>query len=229
MSTPKLRKQGMVVGIVLLVLIIGAGIAMYSIIGGPTPPVFGSDETELTEDTDTSTASVWQTLFITNKDVTTYWVNPPETYKISLFGTPTGKTSDFKQVAKMQNAIYMKVDSDKQIQSWEFSCQETMTVHDYQGNQLATIVDSQMVNANGQSANVGKKTAVTSATITGDQLQSILTGAGIQPATVATPYQIRITLSNINLKLTYTDGQTQDLSTSEGTEENILRWVIAII
>ncbi len=162
-----------------------------------------------------SSGLIWQSLYVTNKDGTSYWANAPEQFNLlAILGSPSGSGEDFTEIQSMQNNIYMNI--AQPCSTWSFSCQETITVTDQSGNILATIADASSVNANGQSVPAGENVWVTGASVSGEQLQQIINlGAG--------NYYFTISLANINLTL---DGQ--NLSAQSASDANTLAWLIQV-
>lgn len=217
MNNKTMRK--LTVGIFVIVLLGAFSYALMQAVGqvqsqyaDPNQPPW--NENEQTEFSNPANkADVWQALFVINQDDTTYWANAPEPFSLaSILGSQNGK--DFKTVESIQNNIYMKLQDP--ANAWSFSCQETITVRDENGDLAAIIVDNQSVNANGQSAPAGQNLWVTGATVTASQLQSILN-------LPAGTYTFTVTLQNINLSV---DGM--QLSAVAGTSQNVLSWKIQI-
>jgi hypothetical protein len=164
--------------------------------------------------------TVWQSLYVTPTQGQPYWANAPKQFDfMAILGSPTGNGDDFTEVQKLQNNIYMNL-AVEGVSTWAFSCQETITITDEQGNFIATIVDSQTVNGNGQSVAANTNAWVQGASLTGQQLQNVLN-------LPAGTYYFTVTLNNINL-LINVNGQQQQLSALPGTDENVLSWLIQV-
>ncbi len=186
----------------------------------PSPP-----PTPTLATTPTLSAFVWQTLYVTNLDGSTYWVNPPKpTNPLAIWASPNKDASNFKQISYLQNNIYMKIDSAKTVQSWMFSAKETIAVTDLNGNIKGTIANDATVSKNGGSVANGQNTYVLGASLTAQQLQPLIRNI----VSYGTPHYFVIKLSNIQLQLTFTDGSGQTLSASGGDASNTLAWLIAI-
>jgi hypothetical protein len=167
-----------------------------------------------------SYGTVWQSLYVTPTQGQSYWANAPKPFDfMAVLGSPSGNGDDFTEVKTLQNNIYMNLETEG-VSTWTFSCQETITVTDNQGNFIATIVDAQTVNGNGQSVDANTNAWVTGASLTGQQLQNVLN-------LPAGTYNFVVTLTNINLSITV-DGQQQQLSALPGTDENVLSWLIQV-
>jgi hypothetical protein len=168
--------------------------------------------------------TVWQTLYVTNVDGSSYWVNAPKPFSLgSIFGY-SSSAAQFQKVSTMQNNIYMSI-SQGGITSWTFSCHETITINKNSGTYgvpgavISTIADS-AVNANGQSITPNTNTWVTGASLSATNLQTVLN----QPAGT---YDFVITLSNINLTITV-NGQQYTFTAPSGTSQNVLVWLITV-
>jgi len=169
----------------------------------------------------TVSADVWQTLYVTNKDGSSYWVNPPKAFNpLALFGAPDKDASQFKQVSTLQNNIYLKVDSSKQVTSWMFSAKETIGIYNSNGFEVGTIAKDATVNGNGGSLVNGANTWVLGASISADQLEPL-----VEKITRTQCYFV-IKLSNIQLALTFSDGSTELLTADYGNADNTLAWLI---
>jgi hypothetical protein len=168
----------------------------------------------------TVTAEVWQTVYVTNIDGSTYWVNPPKPFALALLGSPDKDASHFKQVKNVQNNIYMKISSDKTVQSWLFSAKETIGIYNENGFEVGTIAKDATVNKNGYSVVNGQNTWVLGSSISAIQLEPL-----IEKVTRTQCYFV-IQLSNIQLSLSFTDGTTEMLTADYGNVDNTLAWLI---
>jgi hypothetical protein len=180
-----------------------------------------SQKTSISSSTGSS-GTVFATLFIKNQDDTSYWVNAPQSFNVaSIYGSPSGSGSDFTEISSMQNNIYMNINPSDTVSSWTFSCQETILLADTSGNTVATIAGAKTVNANGQTLPSEQNVWVTGATVTDQELQTILN----QPHG---NYYFVIELANINLSLTI-NGAAQTLSSNAQTSNsNTLSWLIQV-
>ncbi len=159
---------------------------------------------------------VFQGLFVTNTDGSTYWANADKPFNLAALLGSDG--DNFAEVQTVQNNIYMNI-KEQDVTAWSFSCFETITVKDSSGAVIDTVA-SQTVTAQGQSAEANQNIWVTGASFSANDFMSILN----QPAGT---YTFMVTLSNINLQLTV-NGQTQSLSAPSGSSENVLSWTIQI-
>jgi hypothetical protein len=182
----------------------------------PTPPA----ETP-TPPTPRVNAEVWQTMYVTNGDGSTYWVNPPKPIALALFGSPTGSASDYNLVSKLQNNIYMKLNTEKPVSSWMFTAKETIAITDLNGNILGTIANDATVTKSGNAVPNNQNVWVLGSSLTASQLQPL-----INKVTYGQCYFV-IKLSNIQLALTFNDGTGQTLSASGGDAQNTLAWLIS--
>lgn len=173
------------------------------------------------------TATVWQSLFITNKDNTKYWANAPKPFTLaSIFGSASGNGDDFNEIASEQDNIYMNL--PQTCDSWTFSCQETIMLTDTSGTTIGYFQNMDKsstpvtVNANGNflASQVGQNVWVAGSTINETTLQSVLA----QPVG---NYYFVVTLANINLTLTV-NGQQSVLTYATATSDNVLAWLIQI-
>jgi hypothetical protein len=178
----------------------------------PSPPVVTP--------TPAVVAEVWQTVYVTNVDGSTYWVNPPKPFVLSLLGSPDKDASHFKTVSNIQNNIYMKINSQKQVQSWMFSAKETIGIYNENGFEVGTIARDATVNQNGYSVANNQNTWVLGASMTANQLEPL-----IEKVTRTQCYFV-IKLTNIQLALTFTDGSTTLLTADYGNVDNTLAWLI---
>jgi hypothetical protein len=199
---------------VIVLFYLGSGLANAS----DEPPV--GELTPVNSGTGGSSyGTVWQSLYVTPTQGQSYWANAPKPFEfMAILGSPSGNGDDFTEVKTLQNNIYMNLAEG--VSTWTFSCQETITINDEQGNFVATIVDAQTVNGNGQSVDANTNSWVTGASLTGQQLQTVL---NLPTGT----YNFVVTLNNINLSITV-DGQQQQLSALPGTDENVLSWLIQV-
>jgi hypothetical protein len=166
-----------------------------------------------------SYGTVWQSLYVTPTQGQSYWANAPKPFDfMAVLGSPSGNGDDFTEVKKLQNNIYVNLPVESS--TWTFSCQETITITDEQGNFVATIVDAQTVNKQGQSLPANSNDWIEGASLTGQQLETVLN-------LPAGTYNFVVTLTNINLSITV-DGQPQQLSALPGTDENVLSWLIQV-
>lgn len=175
--------------------------------------------------------TIWQSLYITNNDGTTYWANAPAPFSLaSITGAPVG-SSNFDTVVSMQNNIYMNVNITD-VTAWTFSCQETIYLTTTSGTvigylsqsgstaSLSTTASSFTVNAEGSSLLANANQWVTGATSTAASIQSFLG----QPSGT---YYLCIALANISIQITNPSG-TQTLTGSTPTSQNVLQWEIKI-
>jgi len=181
----------------------------------PTPPV------ETPTPTPAVSAEVWQTLYVTNSNGGTYWVNPPKPITLALFGSPTGSQSDLTLVSTLQNNIYMKLNTQKPVASWAFSAKETIAVTDLNGNILGTIVNNVAVTENGVAVPNNQNVWVLGSSLSAFQLQPLISHI----AGYGQCYFV-IKLSDIQLNLTFNDGTGLALSASGGDAQNTLKWLV---
>jgi hypothetical protein len=182
---------------------------------------------------------VWQSLYITDQDGSSYWVNPVTPNNLAeIYGENTA-ANQFYEVASETNTIYMNVNASG-VTAWTFSCQETITLRTTStpsnpsgtligyGTQtgLSSTPSSFTVNANGKSVPQGQTVQVTSdQPISESGLQNWLDLPG--SITNAGDYYFVVTLSNISLTLTV-NGQTATLTNQTPTSQNVLTWFIHI-
>jgi len=226
--------------LLIIVIVVGGYLTYASYVSGqppgnsiplatptPTPILPGESPTPAPTSTTgtTGTGTLWQSLLITNKDGSTYWVNAPQPFALqSIFGAQAG-TTNFNQVASESNGIWVKLDpSLGTISSWQLSCQETISITDTSGNIVGNLVNGANVNANGYSLATGSNQVLTSC---GQIKASDVTNeiSGVAPTTSGTQYNFEVTLSNIQLILNTSNGQVT-LTASSGTQQNTLVWPI---
>lgn len=206
--------------IALVILLVVGGIGVYQLFF--VHPKHTSTPTPLTS----SLAQVWQTLFITNKDGSSYWVSPVQPFNLiaaleSLLGSQSGTGSDFNTVATMQNNIYMSV-NETGVSAWTYTCSETIQLWNMQGNPISTIVNNAPISNSSQEAvPMGQSIWITGATVPASNLQTLF-------AEPAGQYYFVITLANPTLTLTV-NGQSQTLtSATTPTPNNTLQWLVKL-
>jgi hypothetical protein len=220
-----MKKLIVIATIFLIACLVGIGYYAYTIYGtggggggggGGGTNLFGSGD---------ATGYIWQTLFITNDDGSTYWVQPPKAFEMNnIYGSPDS-ADNFNKVAAMQNNIYMKIKSTNTIASWTFSCQETIILQDASGNAIGTLVQAQTVNAQGNTLANDQHQWVTGATLPASSLETVI--GQVVPTTTGLQYYFAITLSNVQITVTDSQGNTQTLTGNNPTADNTLRWLIA--
>jgi hypothetical protein len=213
-----------VILIIVLVLIIYVGYDM-STVKSSSPP---SDNTGLSSSSPSSnnspsaSASVWSSIYVVQQNGNTYWINAPQSFSLSgaaVYSSESGQGNDFSEISTCQNTIYMQL--AESATSWQFSCQEGITLDSTSGNVVSTIAPPTTINQNGGEAAANQNIQVTTGgTLTEAQFQSILN----QPAG---NYYYVVTLNNIMLTVTV-NGQTTTLTASQGTQSNVLAWLIQI-
>lgn len=214
MKTKSMRK--IVTGIFIIALLGAFGFAVFQVFGSLAASASNYNDPPVTDPTEysntQSAALVWQALWVTPQQGQPYWTTAPQPFSLASILGSDGV--DFSTVASMQNNIYMKL--DEPAGSWSFSAQETIAVRDSNGDIAAIIVDAKTINANGQSAPSGQNLWVAGATVTGEQLQTLIN-------LPQGDYTITISLQNINLSV-----DNMQLSAAAGTEQQLLSWPIKI-
>ena len=215
--------------IALVVILIIGGIGVYQFFFASakttsTPTPIGSSGPGPT------VASVWQNLYITNTDGSSYWAQAQQPLNLfanleSLLGSQSGTGADFNTVSTIQNNLYMNV-AEPGVTAYTFSCQETIQLWDTSGNVVMTVANASPVTIpstsapNGQAFIQGQSYWITGATVSASSLQNILgepTGE----------YYYVITLANFQMTLTV-NGQQQTLTAPTPTSQNMLQWLIKI-
>jgi hypothetical protein len=187
------------------------------------PPNTGDiNDNDNTGDNDgTSIVTVWQSIYIKNQDGSSYWYNAPEPFTLSIFGSKTGDEGDLTRMSQFANTIWMQPQTDS-FTSWKFSCKESIIITDLSGKQIKTIVDSQTVNIDGQSAPQGQNTQITSAGLTEAQLEKII-------SLDAGQYYLTIAMGDIFLTVQTDSGESKTLTSGlNGSQDQVLRWLIEI-
>ncbi len=207
--------------IVLVAVLIIGGIGVYQFF-------FASAKTTTTPtpiSNGPTVASVWQNLYITNLDGSSYWAQAQQPFNLfanleSLLGSQSGSGADFNTVSTIQNNIYMNV-AESGVTGYTFSCTETIQLWDTQGNIIETICNaSPITETSAQALTEGQSYWVTGATVSASSLQNIL-------AEPTGEYYYVITLANIQMTLTV-NGQSQPLTAPTSTTANMLQWLIKI-
>jgi len=224
-KTPQQQKNKNTFVFALILIILGAGLVSILVISSAAADTLPDDTTDIGDDDSTdSTVTVWQSLYIKNKDGATpadYWVNAPKPFTLRISGSPTGDEEDLTQMKQMANSIWMQPQTNS-IASWTFSCKETIVVTDLDGETVKTIANSATVNANGQSAEQGKNSQITSSWLTDAQLEEIIDLPTGQ-------YYFTVAIGEIMLITENEDGTTNTLTSDvNGTSENVLNWLIEI-
>ncbi len=222
MSTTSKRSRNVILAVFVL-LLLGAGvIAVLATSAAPVP----DNNTDINDNDnvnnqDQSTVTVWQSIYVKNADGDTYWYNAPEPFYLKILGSQTGDENDLSRITQMANTIWMQPQTDN-IDSWEFSCKETIQIQDLDGNVKKTICDSTAVTANGHSGTQGQNTQITSSWLTESQLQQIIN-------LPSGKYNMIIAIGDIYLTIHTASGETKTLTSgTNGTIDNVLQWLIEI-
>ena len=134
--------------IALVVILIIGGIGVYQFFFASakttsTPTPIGSSGPGPT------VPSVWQNLYITNTDGSSYWAQAQQPFNLfanleSLLGSQSGTGADFNTVSTIQNNLYMNV-AEPGVTAYTFSCQETIQLWDTSGNVVMTVANASPV------------------------------------------------------------------------------------
>jgi len=177
-----------------------------------------------TQNSNDATAKVWQTLFVkTDLHPDGYWILPPKLYN-ALSITAVGPSNEVETVSSVQNAVYMKVNSLKDVTSWELSFSETIKITNVNTEETTTLVSDVPITKTGQSIGFNTNNFVTGATLTASDFESVVKNA---VCTDGTFYYI-INLDNIILTLNYDDGTSETLVQQKATSENNMQWLIGV-
>jgi hypothetical protein len=217
------RRRMLAFGLFFILIICFGGFIYYAAVatsvipGGVDMPPIG-DETELSGEFGSS-VTVWQGLYVYPVSGEPYWVNAPEPFFLAdILGSKSGVGDDFTEVSKMQNTVYMNCPFA--ASSVLFQAEETISITDEMGNLVKTLsdVDHKFFSGDafGKPVEAGENIAVASATVTGDQLEQIL-------SLPSGTYYLLVEMSNLNLIL---DGQTY--SAAAGSDMNVLSWLIQV-
>lgn len=167
--------------------------------------------------------NLWQTLYITNVDGSSYWVSPKKLFGLTVFGSDG---DNFDVVKRMQNAIYINVPksavSPSSVSSYRLTCKETIDIQTESGKHIAYLAEKTSIELNGGKISTDSNVALTSASLNAYELQNVITKATQGYGT----YKIVITLSDIELKLNLSNGQQQSYKASSGNSDNVLTWLI---
>lgn len=167
------------------------------------------------------TVNIWPTFYVTNFDGSTYWVQPNIQIGTEVIVAKNGATAAV--ISQFQNTIYMQADfHGRTVASIRVDCHEVIKVTTTAGSlisQLASTDISTRINSPVE----GSAIQVTGSTITSSQFQSLLQSIGVNRSTY---YHFVAELSNVKLIITFSDGTTGLLQSSQ---TSTLKWEVSII
>lgn len=174
---------------------------------------------------------VWQTLYVSEKSGHSYWYNAKNPYIAQTIYGKESSYTEFNVIASINNAIYMKINTDKPVESYTFRCDETIYVT--RGTQNYIIVNQAPIDIHKTNFKNNANVEITGSVMTAAQLQVLLNSAGVPNNYVGigvpVPAMFSISLNHIEVDIHYADGQTVTIKTTSSDVSNVLSWQIMLI